>query len=479
MNKILMINTFYPKDPQTEKCSLFHPPLGLLAISAALARQGYDIIFIDPRLEDDYAEKIDKYLREPVLFVGMSAYMGSNLLVSQEIGVHLKRLAPQTPLVWGGPMATSSPEVCFANAPVDYIVLGMGEETVIRLAEKLNRHEDPADLPHVVGRGRHDGHQKSIYYFEGDLDQVEVPDLLAHWAAGIKRIDVIPIISSRGCPRNCAFCYNNTFSGRRQWYGRSGAHVLREMDHWAQAFGIRKFYFVDDNFLVNTSRACQILDAVQARNYAITQIIGHLDDYKPEVVARLGDGIDTVHFSIESASAKIQKLLNKPINLEKALKLFSIFTEKGIKNINTNFMFGLPTETEADIAANIAMAAKIRALNPRIRAVPYIYTPQPKDDIIPSFKEYYDKIDFTFKTLASIDLSPNRSRYLNRDPRPWMSEADIKFYLDFILAWFYHFDYKVREDQGIDIAAIYQGNPRVYNLWRDIPLPTGRVGPTN
>ena len=38
------------------------------------------------------------------------------------------------------------------------------------------------------------------------------------------------------------------------------------------------------------------------------------------------------------------ELLNKPINLEKALSLFSLFTAKGIKNINTNFMFGLHTE---------------------------------------------------------------------------------------------------------------------------------------
>lgn len=471
MHRIVLINTFYPRNPQMEKYSGFHPPLGLLAISGALQKAGYDIVLIDPRLEDNYLEKIDHNLDADTLFVGMSAYMGPNLLNLREVCQHIKKVAPRTPIVLGGPLATSSPEICFANAPVDYIVLGMGEATIVKLAEKLKNKGVVAALPHVVDSAHENMSGKTIFHFDGDLDEVEVPDL-RHWAAGIKRTGIIPIISSRGCPRNCAFCYNNTFSGRRKWYARSSEHVLREMDHWANTFGINKFYFVDDNFLVNSSRASRILSAAKARNYTITQILGHLDDYKMEVVEQFGDDIQTVHFAIESASPKIQQLLNKPIHLEKALSLFSLFTARGIKNINTNFMFGLPTENNDDIAQNIAMACRIRAINPKIRMVPYIYTPQPKDDIIPAFPEYYEKIEFSFENMATIDYSPNRSRYLTPSTRPWMSEADINFYLDFILAWFYNFDYVVRKDQEIDLAAIYRHNQRVADLFRDVPMPS-------
>jgi len=252
-----------------EKYSGFHPPLGLLAISGTLQKAGYDIVLIDPRLEDNYLEKIDHNLDADTLFVGLSAYMGSNLLNLREVCQHIKKVAPQTPIVLGGPLATSSPEICFANAPVDYIVLGMGEATIVKLAEKLKNKEDAAALPYVVDSANKNMSEKTIFHFEGDLDEVEVPDL-RHWAAGIKRTGIIPIISSRGCPRNCAFCYNNTFSGRRKWYARSSEHVLREMDHWANIFGINKFYFVDDNFLVNSSRAGRILYAAKARNYTIT-----------------------------------------------------------------------------------------------------------------------------------------------------------------------------------------------------------------
>ncbi len=471
MSNILLINTFYPNNTQMAKYSrqLF-PPLGLLTVSSALKKKGYDIIFINPQMEENYKDKIDKYIHQNALFVGMTACMGSNLLNAQELCEHIKTVAPMTPIVWGGPLATSSPEVCFANAAVDYIVLGMGEETIVKLAEKLDNHEEAAYLPHVISRGNKNISQKRIYYFEGDLDKLEVPDL-THWSEGIKRNEAIPIISSRGCPRNCAFCYNNTFSGRRKWCARSSEHVLQEMDHWANIFGLRRFYFVDDNFLVNTRRACSILDLAKAKNYTITQILGHMDDYKVEVVERIGDNNETVGFAVESASSKIQKLLNKPINLDRAIKLFSLFTEKKVNNINTNFMFGLPTENYKDIADNLTMALEIRAINPKIRMIPYIYTPQPKDDIIPSFKEYYEKIEFTFENLATYDLALNRSRYLAPGIRPWMSQDEIDFYLDFILAWFYHFDYVVREDQGIDIEQIYRRNERVFNFFRDVHMP--------
>lgn len=473
MSKVLLINTFYPRNIQMEKYSHLSPPLGLLTVSSALRKKGYDTIFIDPRMDDNYYDKIQQYIQEGVIFIGMSAYMGSNLLNAQELCQQIKRIAPHVPIVWGGPLATSSPEVCFANAPVDYIVLGMGEETIIKLADRLDNHEDASSLPHVISREHKDISQKSIYYFEGDLDKLEFPDL-TQWTEGLIKTATIPIISSRGCPRNCAFCYNNTFSGRRKWYARSSKHVLQEMGHWADVFGLRSFYFVDDNFLVNTRRACTILDEAKDSDYTITQILGHMDDYKTEIVDRIGDDIQTVHFAIESVSPKIQKLLNKPINRDRAIELFTLFTKKRITNINTNFMFGFPTEDYNDIRDNLTMAANIRNINPKIRMIPYIYTPQPKDDIIPNFGEYYQKIEFTFENLATIDYAPNRNRYLAPGIRPWMSKDDINFYLDFVLAWFYHFDYVVREDQGIDIEEIYTKNERIFDLFKDIQLP-GKV----
>ncbi len=464
MPTILLINTSFPRKNSEEYTALCQP-MGLLAIATSLVRSGFTVDIIDPQIEDNYLNIIEHKLRALPLFVGMTTFMGTNILNAVEISRHIKEKSPQTPIIWGGPMATSSPGICFKNAPVDYIVMGMGEKTVVEIAETIQRGDDVATLAHVSTSGN----LKKIYCFDEDLDGLGYPQL-SLWEKGIRQMETIPILSSRGCPRDCAFCYNNTFSGRKKWYGRSAESVLGEMDSWAQHFNIDRFYFIDDNFLVNSERACRILEEVIKKKYQIGQIIGHVDDFRDDLLPLISGYIGQVGFAIESASPRIQKLLNKTIDIEKAIYLLEYLTKKHVGKIATNFMFGFPTETDEDISANIRTAYRVRNINRNIKIIPYIYTPQPGDDIIPKFPEIRDKISFSLESLSSIDMSPNRTNYLSREIRPWMSPGDIQFYLNLTLVFFYHFHQEVRESQQIDVKRIYNDDRRIARLFEGVPM---------
>ena len=468
MSEVLLINTSF-STKNIKSFDKLTPPLGLLAIASSLVRSGFDVALIDPQLEGDFMEKIEQKVCEKPLFIGMTTFVGTNIINALEISRYINKLSPQTPIVWGGPLATSSPETCLNEAPVSNIVMGMGEETVVKMAKALEQGGDVSSLPHISSNNSSSVKVKDVYYFNGDLDDLYYSELKL-WEEGIKKMGSIPILSSRGCPKNCSFCYNNQFTGRKKWFARSCRNVIDEMDYWAKYFNMNKFYFVDDNFLINSKRACCILGKAIEKNYKITQVIGNLNDFKPEVLEFIFGYINHVGFSIESASLKIQKLLNKVLNLEKVYDLIQCFTEKGIENITTNFMFGLPTETDDDILANIEMALKIRNFNDKVRIIPYIYTPQPKDDIIQKF-DFYKKINFSIEVLSTIDLAPNRSNILSHEIRPWMSKEDIEFYLDIVLVWFYHFDHEVRNSQDIDIEMILKKNARVFKFFKDVPMP--------
>jgi hypothetical protein len=183
----------------------------------------------------------------------------------------------------------------------------------------------------------------------------------------------------------------------------------------------------------------------------------------------IDESIGHVGFSVESASDKIQSLLNKKLDMGKVMDFVKLMTGKGISKITTNFMFGLPTETEEDIQANIDAARALRNINEKIRIIPYVYTPQPGDDIVSKF-DWRKDIYFSLDNLSYIDMAPNRSNVLLPEIRPWMNDDDIRFYLDFVLAWFYHFDYIVRTDQG-DVLKHGLQNPRVATLFRGVPMP--------
>jgi|TARA_B100000315_G_scaffold154576_1_gene143111 radical SAM superfamily enzyme YgiQ (UPF0313 family) len=464
MGQVLLINASFPRDG-LKIYSKLSPPMGLLTIAAQLEETGYGVRLIDPQIEDNYKDKIEIELKDKPIFVGMTVFMGKNILNAVEISKYIKRRSPNTPIVFGGPLATSSPEICFDNAPVDYIVMGVGEYTSVELARTLENGEDATSLPHIStreGRNIKDG-----YFFNQDIDQLKFPRLDL-WEEGVRRMGKIPIMTSRGCPRNCAFCYNNTFIGRKKWFGRSGENVLEEMDYWAEHFRKDKFYFIDDNFLVQSKRACYILEKTIEKKYKINQILGSLYDFTPEVLNCITEDVHHVGFSIESASPKIQKLISKVLSLERAMNLFVFLTEKGIDMITTNFMFGFPEETDEDVRANIEMAVKIREVNKNIRSQPRIYSPQPGDDIL-SKLEYFNEFVFSIEELSTIDRAPNRSMQLSGEIRPWMSKEDLEFYLDLVLVWFYHFDYVVRDDQDIDVEGILKRNKRLAKLFKNVP----------
>lgn len=468
MPAVVLINTLFP----TKRRSFFHqfnPPLGLLAIATPLIKAGFEVDLLDPQIEDGHMKHIEEAVSKGVLFVGMTTSMGANLINAVEISRIIKNIAPETPIIWGGPLATSAPALCLRESPVDYVVMGMGEETVVHIAKTLQESGDVKQLPHVSHRTNGGEKIADIYFFNRDLDELDYPELTL-WEKGIRRMGAIPILSSLGCPRNCAFCYNKTFNGRVQWAARSADHVLGEMAHWAATFDIDNFQFVDDNFLVDADRACTILTESKKRGYKIGQIIGNMHDFKPEVLECIHDYIAHVNFSIESASLKIQKLLNKPIELDRAIALICELIEKGVEQVATNFMFGLPTETDEDIRANIEMAVKIRDINSTVRMVPHIYTPQPKDDILPQF-DFYDKIRFSIDDLSYADMTPNRAQILLQEIRPWLRSDDIQFYLDLVLVWFYHFDHVVRSCQAIDVQDILARDKRLATLFADVPMP--------
>jgi len=468
MSSILLINTSYP-DRKYNSYTRLSVPLGLLSIASPLRNAGFDVDLIDPQIDRYYYESITDQLKKIPLFVGMTIFMGTNIINAIELSKYIKKITDKIPIIWGGPLATSAPEICFNNAPIDYIVMGMGEKTIVEVAFKLKKNKDPKFVSHVSYLEGNIVKKKSIYMFSDDIDRLHYPQL-DMWQKGIDIINSIPILSSRGCPRNCAFCYNNTFSGRKKWYGRTAQNVLDEMGYWANFYKKNSFYFIDDNFLVNTKRAREILLKSKERNYLIDQVIGHVYDFKPEILQVITEYIHHVGFSIESASKKIQKLLNKSIDLDKVLFLIKYLSENQIKVITTNFMFGLPTETDEDIQINIEMALQIRKINKEVRIIPYIYTPQPQDDIIPQF-DFFNNVHFTIEALSTIDLAPNRCNILSHEIRPWMDETEILFYLDLVHVWFFHFDHVVRESQMVDIEKIFMKNNRLYKLFKNVPMP--------
>lgn len=67
------------------------------------------------------------------------------------------------------------------------------------------------------------------------------------------RKPVVNIITSRGCPFNCYFCYKGTFG--RKWRARSPENVVEEWKYLVNELKIREIAIQDDLFNFDIKRA--------------------------------------------------------------------------------------------------------------------------------------------------------------------------------------------------------------------------------
>lgn len=465
-NKVLLINTSFRKNPSTEY-STFGPPMGLLAIASSLKANGYSVELIDPQIDSDYLMRINNALKNNLLFVGMSTYLGENVKHALVLSSIIKKEQPELPLVIGGPLASSIPEIFFKQMPVDYIVMGSGEKTIIELAGALKNNTDPRGNPYISYMSECEVTIGKMPLFEGELDDLPQPDY-KFWEKGISTLKTIPIITSRGCKRGCAFCYN-TFNGKGAYFLRSPENVLNEMEYWSKRFNINKFTFFDDNFLLDPQRALTIINEMAKRKWKSDRMFGHLNEFDAVAPEQLRETVEQIIMCIESASPRIQNILNKRLDLEKALKLIERIVANEIKFV-TAFMFGIPSETDEDISLSIKLAERIRNIDESIISMCYIYAPQPKDAIVRRRLGPIHNIDFSLDAVSEVEVVPvPPDNKVDLRLRPWMSAEDQSFYLDFVQVWQYHF--ANFRNPIFDIESIYSKNERIQNLFRDIAPP--------
>lgn len=465
-NNILLINTSFRDNKNTEYAN-FGPPMGLIVIAASLNKHGYNVTLIDPQVDPDYLSLIRKALSEKPLFVGMSTYLGENIKHAVKLSQLIKEEHPTVPLVLGGPLASSVPNVFFEEMPVDFIVMGPGEDTITKLADALKKSIDPVGIPHISYTNNSQLVTGEMPIFRGNLDDLPQPDF-EFWQKGVSKLESIPIITSRGCKRGCAFCYN-TFTGRGAYYLRSPESVINEMEHWATRFNVTKFRFFDDNFLLDPNRALTIIKEMEKRKWKTQRLFGHLNEFDNINIDQIASTVEQIIICIESASPRIQKILNKRLDLKKAIRVIQRIRDHNIQ-FTTAFMFGLPTETDADIRLSIEYADHLRKEDSKIISMCYIYAPQPKDAIVKNYLTSDQHTYFSLDTMSEVEVVPvppdNR---LDLRLRPWMTADDQTFYLDFVQVWQYHFaNYR---NPNFDLSRIYQKNQRIKDLFHKIKPP--------
>lgn len=352
------------------------PPLGILYLAAALRRrfgEALEVEVIDLKLDergpDWLAAQLDSLSPD---VVGVSA-LNCEAEASHQIARRVKEWNPRALTVLGGPYAHRRAEEILGSTAFDWVFGGESDRT---FPEALARHfaGEPLgdDLPGVSYR-RGDGdlriseEQDSIQDLDGlgmpawDLVDFEAYARTTNMAGVLRGTRYATIFTSRGCPYLCSYCHD-IFGKKFKW--RSAESVLAEIEHLRSEYGVDEIQIVDDIFNLNKPRLREIMGEARDRwrgELGFTFPNGLRADIMDEgIVDALADGgCYFVSIAIETVTERLQRLVTKNLDVERARRIIDHCDRRGILTRGF-FMIGFPTETREEIRDTLRFAFRSR-----------------------------------------------------------------------------------------------------------------------
>jgi len=344
-------------------------PLGLLYVATSL-RQAFG-----PRIDVrilSYHDRPNHWRRiEEALETFRPQILGLRALTMGRAAMHkIATLAQERfdiPIVIaGGPHATHCPEDVVANPAFACAVLGEGERTAVDLVSCVLAGKPIDAVPGIAVRSPEGVRLTPPRPVIEDLDSLPIPeyDLVDFTETYRGYVDFsfrqgLPhanLFTSRGCPYHCIYCHK-VFG--KTFRAHSPERTLTEMRILYEKHGIRSFQILDDIFNIDRRRAMRFFELLIASGMDVVLSFPNGlrgDRIDAEMIDAMWDaGVRYIAYAIESGAPRIQKLIQKNLDLDRITEAITLSNAKGILTRGF-FMLGFPTETEDEVRMTVEFA---------------------------------------------------------------------------------------------------------------------------
>lgn len=373
-------------------------PLGLAYIAAAVRAAGHEVAVIDAVGEAPdrivrkgrvaqlglSVEEIVARIAPDTQVVGIGAMFTYQWRVVAELIGALKRDRPDLLVVGGGEHFTGLPEESLRRSPVDLVVLGEGEETIVELLRRYGAWRaahagaDPAsgvaewaaELPgtsfrrgdEVVHNARRDRVREidAIPRPAWDLFDVSGYDD-RRLINGVRMGRTMPILATRGCPYRCAYCSSPNM-WTTKWVAREPKLVVDEIQDYVETFGAKNFPFQDLTAILKRQWVVDFCNELIARKLDVTWQMPtgtrcEVVDAEVAALLRASGGL-SLNFAPESGSEEVRKKVSKQMT---EASLFNAVQAAVDARLNTSvfFVLGFPRDTVADFRATLRWARRL------------------------------------------------------------------------------------------------------------------------
>jgi len=379
---------------------------GLASISAYLKSRGHSVRLIDLRKLKgwDHVEKV--LLQSDARVFGISS-MSVDYSVSETLAALIKKVKPGAIVIIGGVHPTVASDEVLQNLHFDYVIMKEGEISLDLLLREIEAGNKPDRL--IMGEPVD---VTTLPWVDRDIFDYEQSEgknpLLSHMESPF-----ISIVTSRGCPYKCRFCQ----PAERMVFGnkikfRQVDDIINELCHLREKYAFKSFLIHDDLFILQPG----FINAFVARYRELGFTQKFACQARADIIVNMESsikllaevGMECLMIGFESGSQRILDFIDKGVTLEQSRKAVEICRKYNVR-IYGNFMFGLPTETKADMDATVDF---IRWMKPDYIS-PSVFTPYPgsylydyckeRDQILPISRERYRRNPLTGAKVKGVN----------------------------------------------------------------------------
>lgn len=357
-------------------------PIGLLFIASSLKRNGYEVKVLDALVEFDY--KKDKFLKvENGIYWGMGygkikekikeekpdvVGISNNFHFFKESTIKIARICKKIDskivvILGGADVSVSYRQYFNLCDSIDYVVIGEGEYTMIKLLRELEKGKTGEfNINGIIYK--ENVNRKIPPMFVDVLDNLSFPSYdtilmekyfelekegffsrIKFQYKGSER--AVSMITSRGCPYNCIFCSIHLHMGKK-WRAHSPENIIGHIELLKSKYNIKHIHFEDDNFTFDNERVMKICNEFIENKINITWDTPNgvrVDSLNEESLKLMKkSGCTYLMIGIESSDEWVlNSIINKRANFSKIKEVIKI-CKKIRFDLGAFYVIGLPGE---------------------------------------------------------------------------------------------------------------------------------------
>lgn len=364
--KILFIVLTYLRD-EGNSGNIQDYPYGILSIikhNEKIADFNVLDLIVDPNNESYLDKVVDVISEFKPDIIGLSLMFDNAYFSLAPVSETCKKYIVNILIVAGGPAISPVAHKVLANQPnLDAICFSEGELPMEHLIKSDNYRELLVKHPSWVTRNidtkiENTAPSKTLLedlstVVDIDYSYLEKFPYMVKTSYNpidsryINNLRAFTIITSRGCPFKCTFCWHSGEDDRSMRYANVDALILH-IDRLVNQYEANSIFIYDDMLLLNLNRAKEIFRKLAPYNLRIELPNGLSPTYFDAELVELMylAGVRSVRLAIESGDEwVVRKLVNKPMKISHVKMAIDLLRKYKIWVIGF-FVVGLPGETD-------------------------------------------------------------------------------------------------------------------------------------